>query len=70
MRWKSESFFPRTIPLWNILPSSMVSSKTTEEFKGLIYITGQEGFHQLTSPLLYRLALMLVSVRSLCMEVD
>ena len=30
------SFFPRTIPLWNSLPSSMVSSKTTEEFKGLI----------------------------------
>ena len=30
------SFFPRTIPLWNSLPSSVVSSKTTEEFKGLI----------------------------------
>ena len=30
------SFFPRTIPLWNILPSSVVSSKTIEEFKGLI----------------------------------
>ena len=32
------SFFPRTIPLWNTssLPSSVVSSKTTEEFKGLI----------------------------------
>ena len=28
--------FPRTIPLWNSLPSSVVSSKTTEEFKGLI----------------------------------
>ena len=27
---------PRTIPLWNSLPSSVVSSKTTEEFKGLI----------------------------------
>ena len=27
------SFFPRTIPLWNSLPSSVVSSKTTEEFK-------------------------------------
>ena len=26
-------FFPRTIPLWNSLPSSVVSSKTTEEFK-------------------------------------
>ena len=36
------SFFPRTIPLWNNLPSSVVSSKTTEEFKGLIYITGPE----------------------------
>ena len=30
------SFFPRTIPLWNNLPSSVVSSKTIEEFKGLI----------------------------------
>ena len=30
------SFFPRTIPLWNSLPSLVVSSKTTEEFKGLI----------------------------------
>ena len=29
-------FFPRTIPMWNSLPSSVVSSKTTEEFKGLI----------------------------------
>ena len=30
------SFLPRTIPLWNSLPSSVVSSKTIEEFKGLI----------------------------------
>ena len=30
------SFLPKTIPLWNSLPSSAVSSKTTEEFKGLI----------------------------------
>ena len=30
------SFFPRTIPLWNSLPSSVVSSKTIDEFKGLI----------------------------------
>ena len=30
------SFFPRTIPLWNSLPSSVVASKTTEEFKVLI----------------------------------
>ena len=30
------SFFPRTIPRWNSLPSSVVSSKTIEEFKGLI----------------------------------
>ena len=30
------SFFPRTIPLWYSLLSSVVSSKTTEEFKGLI----------------------------------
>ena len=33
------SFFPRTIPLWNSLPSSVVSSKTAEEFKALIYGT-------------------------------
>ena len=30
------SFFPRTIPLWNSLPSSVVSAKTAEEFKALI----------------------------------
>ena len=30
------SFFPRTIPLWNSLPSSVVSSKTIQEFKCLI----------------------------------
>ena len=30
------SFFPRTIPLWNNLPSSVVASKTTEEFKAFI----------------------------------
>ena len=30
------SLFRRTIPLWNSLPSSMVSSKTAEEFKALI----------------------------------
>ena len=30
------SFFPRTIPLWNSLPSSVVAFKTTEEFKALI----------------------------------
>ena len=27
------SFFPRTFPLWNSLPTSVVSSKTAEEFK-------------------------------------
>ena len=26
-------FFPRTIPMWNSLPSLVVSSKTIEEFK-------------------------------------
>ena len=30
------SFFPRTSPVWNSLPSSVVSSKTPDEFKGLI----------------------------------
>ena len=30
------SFFPRTIPVWNSLPSSVISSKTPEEFKALI----------------------------------
>ena len=30
------SFFPRTIPAWNSLPSSVVPSKTPEEFKALI----------------------------------
>ena len=31
-----DSFFPRTIPMWNCLPSSVVSSKTTGEFKAQI----------------------------------
>ena len=30
------SFSPRTIPMWNSLPSSVVSSKTIEEFKAQI----------------------------------
>ena len=30
------SFFPRTIPMWNSLPSSVVSSKTIEKFKAQI----------------------------------
>ena len=30
------SFFLWTIPIWNSLPSSVVSSKTPEEFKALI----------------------------------
>ena len=30
------SFFSRTFPVWNSLPSSVVSSKTPEEFKALI----------------------------------
>ena len=30
------SFFARTIPVWNSLPFSVVSSKTPEEFKALI----------------------------------
>ena len=30
------SLFPRTIPMWNSLPSSVVSSKTIEEFKAQI----------------------------------
>ena len=33
---KNIIFFPRTIPIWNSLPSSMVSSKTIEEFKAQI----------------------------------
>ena len=31
------SFFSRTIPVWNSLPSSVVSCKTPEEFKALIH---------------------------------
>ena len=30
------SFFPRTIPMWISLPSSVVSSKTIEELKAQI----------------------------------
>ena len=36
------SFFPRTIHMWNSLPSSVVSSKTIEEFKAQIKIIGSE----------------------------
>ena len=31
----NNSFFPRTIPLWNNLPCTVVASKTTEEIKAL-----------------------------------
>ena len=34
------SFFPRTVPLWNSLPSSVVSSKTTEDL--VIFMTGPD----------------------------
>ena len=34
--YSDASFFPRTIPMWNSLPSSVVSSKTIEEFKAQI----------------------------------
>ena len=38
-----KSFFPMTMPMSHILPFSMVSSKTTEEFKAPIKIyTGTE----------------------------
>ena len=37
-----KSFFPKTIPMWNSLPSSVVSSKTIEEFKAQIQIIGSE----------------------------
>ena len=30
------SFFPRTIPMWNSLPYSVISSKTIKEFKAQI----------------------------------
>ena len=33
---KNSFLFPRTIPVWNGLPSSVVSIKTPEEFKALI----------------------------------
>ena len=45
------SFFPRTIPVWNSLPSSVVLSKTIEEFKDnlsdiLVFNLGNvPGFH-------------------------
>ena len=32
---RKNPFFPRTIPVWNSLPSLVVSSKTPEEFKAL-----------------------------------
>ena len=36
------SFFPRTIPVWNALPASVVSVESTEAFKFLIYATKSE----------------------------
>ena len=36
------SFFPKTIPKWNSLSSSVFSSKTIEEFKAQIKIIGSE----------------------------
>ena len=30
------SSFPRTFPVWNVLPASVVSAESTEEFKSLI----------------------------------
>ena len=36
------SFFPRTIPMWNSLTSSVVTSKTIEEGKAQISIIGSE----------------------------
>ena len=40
---RKNSIFPRFIPLWNSLPSSVVSSKTTEEFKAhILKIIGPE----------------------------
>ena len=36
------SFLQRTISVWNSLPSSVVLSKNTEEFKALIEVTGTE----------------------------
>ena len=36
------SFFHRTIPMWNSIASSVVSSKTIEEFKAQIYIIGSK----------------------------
>ena len=36
------SFFPRTISMWNSVPSSVVSSKTIEEFKAQIWIIGTD----------------------------
>ena len=41
---RRNSFFPRTIPLWNGLPSSVVSSKTAEEFKALNFLNLDQGF--------------------------
>ena len=35
-----DSFFPRAVPVWSSLPSSVVSSKTIGEFKAQIWIAG------------------------------
>ena len=38
------SFFPRTIPHWNIMAPSVVAAETTEEFRALIWMTQPEAF--------------------------
>ena len=37
------SFFPRTIPMWNSLPSSVVSSKTIEKFQAQLLVNSFNG---------------------------
>ena len=38
------SFFPRTIPQWNILSPSVVNSQTAEEFRALVKNTAERFF--------------------------
>ena len=41
---KNSFFFPMTTPLWNSLPSLVVSSKTAEEFKALLFRSGAQRY--------------------------
>ena len=66
--------FPRTILLWNSLPSSMVSSKTAEEFKAhicvvMIYVVSHLLYGLKEYPFLLDLRVSYTSVDKACRSI-